>query len=274
MNRESFVIKAFGDKSSFIGDDAAVVGNLLYSQDAFFENVHFKASWMSYYQIAYKAMMINLSDAIAMNAQPKYALLTLAIPKSMAKDDLNDLMQGLHDGASLYGCEIIGGDTIANSKLDISITIVSESDNILQRHTVREGDILAFTGTLGRSKRELQRLFRGGRLSSKSRFVRPVLRQKMVSKSYRHLHSGMDISDGLYEDSRKLTAMIDRSFKPCRKLSRSLTCSGEEYEMLLSFSPRKIKTLKRIAAQTRTPLTLFAKVGRASKKALCKSNHF
>lgn len=274
MNKESFVIKAFGDKSAFIGDDAAVVKDLLYSQDAFFENVHFKRAWMSCYQIAYKAMMVNISDAIAMNAKPRYALLTLAIPKDLSKADLTDLMQGLQDGASLYGCEIIGGDTIANSKLDISITIVSESKNVLYRHTVKEGDLLAFSGVLGRSKRDLIRLFRGGHLSAGSRFFKPILRQKLVEKSYKHLHSGMDVSDGLFEDSRKLTAMIDRTFKPFKKLPKSVSCSGEEYEMLISFSPRKLKTVRRIAKQTRTPLTLFAKVARGSKKALCKANHF
>ena len=37
-----------------IGDDGAIVDEFIYSKDAFFENVHFKTSWMSYYQIAKK----------------------------------------------------------------------------------------------------------------------------------------------------------------------------------------------------------------------------
>ena len=246
VNTESFVIEAFGKKSAFIGDDAAVIGQCLYSQDAFFENVHFKSVWMSYYQIGYKAMIVNISDAIAMNAQPKYALLTLALPKSMTKKELLDLMQGLNDAAALHGCEIVGGDTIANSKLDISITIVSKSKKVLQRRHVKDGDMLAYTGVLGLVKRDMQRLFRGGKLGPSSRFIRPVLRKEFVQKSFRHLHSGMDISDGLYENSRKLTNLINRCFKPKKRLPSSLVCSGEEYEMLVSFSPKKRKTDKHL----------------------------
>lgn len=274
MNKEAFVIQTFGGKSSFIGDDAAVVGRLLYSQDAFFENVHFKKSWMTPYQVGYKAMMVNISDAIAMNAQPKYALLTLAFPKDEPKQDIENLMRGISDAASLYDCEIIGGDTIANIKVDLSITIVSESKKVLRRHTAKEGDYLAFTGSLGSVKKDLTRLFRSGQCSSSSRFMRPVLRQEFITKAFKHLNSGMDISDGLYEDSKKLTATIGRRFKPNKKLSKEVVCSGEEYEMLISVSPRNIKALKRIAQQTRTPLTVFAQVVRGKQRSFCKANHF
>jgi thiamine-monophosphate kinase len=120
----------------------------------------------------------------------------------------------------------------------------------------------------------MRRLFRGGRLGVKSRFIRPVLREAFVQKSFKYLHSGMDISDGLYEDSRKLTQHINRRFRPLQKLPKSLSCSGEEYEMLVSFSPRQRKTLNRIAKRTRTPFTVFAKVTRGPKKVHCKANHF
>jgi thiamine-monophosphate kinase len=45
--------------------------------DAFHEDVHFKRSWMSPAQIARKAMLINLSDVVAMNATPLYALVSV-----------------------------------------------------------------------------------------------------------------------------------------------------------------------------------------------------
>lgn len=274
MNKESFVIKTFGQQSGLIGDDAAVVGDTLYSQDAFFENVHFKKTWMNAYEIGYKAMIVNISDAVAMNAKPRYALLTLAIPKNESKKNIEELMRGLSDAASLYGCEIIGGDTIANVKLDISITIVSHSKKVLQRKNVKEGDYLAFTGHLGSVKKDLIRLFRTQKCARSSRFIRPVLREKFVAKAYRAINSGMDISDGLYEDSKKLTTTIRRSFSPIKKLPKSLVCSGEEYEMLVSVPVRKVRTLKRIAKQTRTPLTIFAKVVRGKKISYCKANHF
>ena len=86
MNKEDYFISLF--KSKKIGDDGAVIGDYIYSNDAFFENVHFKKEWLSLDQIAYKAMIVNISDAIAMNAKPLYALLSIAIPSTYSKNDL------------------------------------------------------------------------------------------------------------------------------------------------------------------------------------------
>ncbi len=80
IDKEQYLIESLSSK--YIGDDAAVVGDTLYSMDAFFEDVHFKRSWMSVAQIGRKAMLVNLSDAIAMNAQAQYALVTVSIPPS------------------------------------------------------------------------------------------------------------------------------------------------------------------------------------------------
>ena len=93
MNKEEYFIKQFSN-SKFIGDDGAVVGNTVYSMDAFFENIHFKTQWFSLEQIAYKAMIVNISDAIVMNAIPKYALLSVAIPKTYNTKQLRELSKG------------------------------------------------------------------------------------------------------------------------------------------------------------------------------------
>ena len=274
MNTEALVINHFAVKSRYIGDDAAVVGSNLYSQDAFFENVHFKRSWISLYQIGFKAMIINLSDAIAMNADPRFALVTLALPKTLHASGIAELIAGIQDAGKKYGCEVIGGDTIANIKIDISITIISQTNKPLRRNHFRNGDILAFTGDLGRSKRDLRKLISGQKLSKNSRFVRPVLRQNFITKSARLLNAGMDISDGLFEDARKMTSAKNLSFTPFIYVSKEQGCSGEEYEMLVSFSPRVRKALYRRAQQTRTPLTPFATIKRGKKNRFCKANHF
>jgi len=81
LNLEDYFISHF--KSVSIGDDGAYLDGYVYSKDAFFENVHFKTEWMNHYQIASKAMLVNISDAISMNAKPAYALLCVAMPKSI-----------------------------------------------------------------------------------------------------------------------------------------------------------------------------------------------
>ena len=270
--KENYFISQF--KSSSIGDDAALIENVAYSKDAFFENVHFKTKWMSHYNIAKKAMLVNISDAVAMNAKPKYALLAVAMPKSISKSQMRELAKGFSDLANQYGIEIIGGDTISNSKLDITITIISKTTKPLLRSGIRDGYLIANTGKLGQSGNDLKKLLNLGKLHSKSKFIDIKLREKFISNTARHLSSGMDISDGLFSDLNKLSKVNKIGFRFYKNISKSIGCSGEEYEMLVAFDKRLRKTILRKALQSRTPLNIFAVAQRKKYTNRCKAHHF
>lgn len=272
MNLENYFISQFENRH--IGDDGALIENRIYTKDAFFENVHFKTKWMSYYQIAKKAMMINISDAIAMNAKPKYILLSVAMPKNISKSQMRELASGFKEVAALYGATIIGGDTISNIKLDITITVVSETKNPLYRTGMRNDYLVAYTGELGRSKKDLQKLLNLGSIHKLSKFVNIKLRDKFIQRSHRFLSSGMDVSDGLFSDLDKLSMANNLGFRFTKKIQKSVGCSGEEYEMLVAFSKRDRKTVLRRAAQSRTPLNIFATSTRSKYTNRCKAHHF
>ena len=272
LNLENYFISQF--RNTHIGDDGALIDTNVYSKDAFFENVHFKTAWMDHYQIARKAMLVNISDAIAMNAQPKYALLSVAMPKSITKYQMRELAKGFQDVADEYGFEIIGGDTISNVKLDITVTIISKSLKPLKRSGLRNNHLLAFTGTLGRSRRDLQKLLSLGTIHKDSKFVNIELRSRFVAMAERFLSSGMDISDGLFSDLEKLSTLNKAGFRFNQKIPKSIGCSGEEYEMLVSFDKRNKKAVLRRASQSRTKLTIFATSRRNKYTNRCKSHHF
>lgn len=274
MNIENYFINAMCQKNSPIGDDGAVMGEWIYSKDLFFENVHFKRKWLSTYQIGYKAMIINISDAIAMNARPLYALAGVAMPKSMSLYDMDELARGMREAAAQFGIEIIGGDTIANSKLDVSITIVSKSTNPLVRKGLKYGDMIAHTGKIGDSLRHLRYLMAGASVNTNSRFVAPVLRRSFITKARPLLRCGMDISDGLYSDLGKLCQSNRCGLTWNKRYSKQTACSGEEYEMLIAFSPKRAKALRRMAKLTRTPLTIVARARRGKFINRCKAHHF
>ena len=274
MSKEAFFISEFS--SQHIGDDGAVVGDFVYSKDLFCEDIHFKRSWMSLTQIAQKSMLVNLSDAIAMNAKPKWILIGIVMPKHFTYEQLRELSTGFQNVARAYGAEIIGGDTTAGDKLMISITIIAKRPSkVLYRSGAKVGDLVAFTGTLGRSYRELTRLLRGGHVGKDSRFMKPDLKADFLYKVAKHLHAGMDISDGLSKDlSRLLKASGNLGLHVKRKMSKRILCSGEEYEMLFSFDARKKKSIERIAKQTRTPITIVGKTVRKQYACHCKEHHF
>ncbi len=271
--KENYFISQF--KSAYIGDDGAVVGENIYSKDAFFEDVHFKTAWMSYYQIARKAMIVNISDAIAMNAKPKYALLSVAMPKNISKIEMLALAKGFNDVAHEYKIEIIGGDTISNIKLDITITIIAQTKKPLLRSGIRDGYLVAFTGELGKSAKDLKKLLNLGSIHKKSKFISIKLREKFIQNSSRILKSGMDISDGLLSDLDKFASVNKIGFRFQNKIQKLIGCSGEEYEMLVAFDKRDKKALLRHAAQSRTPLHIFATASKRKKYInRCKAHHF
>ena len=272
LDKEQYLINTLNSK--YIGDDAAVVDDTLYSMDAFFEDIHFKRAWMSMAQIGRKAMLVNLSDAIAMNAQPQYALVTVSIPSDLTHAEIDELTQSMQSTAAQYGCEIIGGDTIGGEKLHLSITIISKSDSPLLRTDLEVGDLLAYTGILGTSKRDLDALFRGEKISSDSRFYEPTLRAEFIAKARPFLHAGMDISDGLFCDSNKLLDINKYGFNILNTIDDTVGLSGEEYEMLISFKESDLEAVKAMAKETNTPLTVFAKVTENEKRFRCDSHHF
>lgn len=273
-NKEEIFIKQFNKNSKIIGDDGAVVGNLVYSCDAFFENVHFQKKWMSLKQIARKSMLVNISDAIAMNAKPKYALLSVAIPKEYSTKDIKKLASGFLDIAKMYNIEIIGGDTISNTKLDISITIISETKKAKLRSGIKKDDLLCYTGDLGSSKRDLNTLFQGGKISKKSKFIEPKLNADFFYEVSKYVNASMDISDGLFFELEKLSKESKKGFKFFYNIPKSIGCSGEEYEMLFSFSLKHQAKIENIAKKHNVALNIFARATKGKYRCDCKNHHF
>jgi len=273
FNKENYFINRF-KSSKIIGDDGAVVGGYVYSMDAFFEDVHFKTSWFTLKQIAQKAMLVNISDAIVMNAKPKYALLSVAIPPHFGKKELKELAKGFKKVSKEYGIEIIGGDTISNSKLDISITIISESDKPIYRKGTQVDDLVCYTGELGKVKKDLNRLFQNKKISKKSKFIKPKLNPEFFYAISPYINSALDISDGLFFELERLSKVNNIGYKFFNKINKDIGCSGEEYEVLFTFNMKYKKIIKKIAKKYNVKLNIIAKSIVGSYKKRCEDHHF
>ncbi len=271
MNREDYLIDRLTSKH--IGDDGAIIGDKIYSMDAFFEGVHFKREWLSLSQIARKAMLVNLSDVVAMNAKPLYALVTLSLPKDIKKDEIEEIIDSLESIAREFNFNIIGGDTIVGERLDFSITIISTSTNPLTRRGLKEGYLLAYSGLLGSSRRDLNRLLIGKKIDKNSRFIEPILRGEFIEEIREYISVGMDISDGLYCDTNKLLDYNSIGFTPLIDISDEVGLSGEEYEMLIGFDSKNLAHIETIANSFNLPLTVFAKIENNSSRFNCINHH-
>jgi len=272
MDKEAFAISCLHSKR--IGDDGAVIGSTVYSADIFCEKTHFLREWMRPEQIGRKAMLVNFSDAVAMNADPCYALVTLCIPRDMDESEISGLINSLEATAKEYGCEIIGGDTVGGELLSLSVTLISHTENPLTRRGIEPGDLLAYTGTLGESLRQLDALMRGEKIPDDGRFYRPVLRGEFIRRARPMLRAGMDISDGLFCDTGKLLDLNGLGMEPLLEIPPEKGMSGEEYEMLIAFSPLHRPALEELAESLEMPLNVFGRVCDNDFRYPCRSHHF
>ncbi len=275
MNKEDYFIRQFKNThKNIIGDDGAVIGSHVYSMDAFFEDVHFKRKWMSLKEIARKAMIVNISDAIVMNAVPKYALLSVAIPKNFSMDDLKELAKGFKSIAKKFGIKIIGGDTISNNKLDISITIISKTKKPIFRKGLKKDDLLCYTGELGTCKKDLELLLSGKKVSKKSKFIKPKLKPEFFYEIAPYINCALDISDGLFFELERVSRINNLGFDFFEQVSNEVGCSGEEYEILFSFSQKNKDMVYKIAKKHEVNLNIFAKAVDGTYKCDCQNHHF
>ncbi|MGX2983252.1 thiamine-phosphate kinase [Helicobacter sp. 23-1045] len=280
MDREAkFIANLQAQKiTRFIGDDGAVVGKKVYAMDLFCEGVHFKIPHFSYYQIAQKALLVNISDILAMGAKPKYTLLGISLGESMSGADIDELNKGFSAVCRSFDIKIIGGDTITSSELNIAITMIGEvRKKPILRSGFRVGDLLFHTQTrgnpLGRAIKDMRYLYRGGKIARGSKFYAPQLHAKFISDILGFVRGGMDISDGLFNELNRISALNRVGFKFCQRVNRANAVSGEEYEFLFSIRKSDERKLRLIAQKNRVNLVKVANLVRGKARFHCISWH-
>ena len=139
-----------------IEDDAAVYrvreGHVhVATTDALIEGVHFDRAVTPLNYLGAKSISVNVSDVVAMNAKPRYALVTLGVPGNLYVESIEELYDGMKKACEAYNMTVIGGDTTGARRLTLSITVIGEAeeDDIVYRRGAQPGDALCVTGDLG-----------------------------------------------------------------------------------------------------------------------------
>ncbi|MBK5214677.1 MAG: thiamine-phosphate kinase [Flavobacteriaceae bacterium] len=203
-----------------IGDDAAVIScdskkELIVSTDLLLEGVHFDLSYMPLKHLGYKAVIVNLSDVYAMNAEPTQITVSIAVSNRFPVEALEELYAGITAAAKFYNVDVVGGDTTSSTTgLLISITAIGSVNKgeAIYRSGAKENDLLVVTGDLGAAYMGLQVLEREKEVFK----VNPNSQPDLEPYSYlveRQLkpETRKDISSLLKELNVKPTAMIDIS---------------------------------------------------------------
>jgi len=150
-----------------IGDDAAIIDHenfaTVVTTDMLVEGVHFDLAYMPLKHLGYKAVMVNLSDIYAMNAEATQLTVSIAASNRFPVEALEELYAGITLAAKTYNVDVIGGDTTSStSGLVISITALgkAEAEKITKRDGAKPNDLLVVTGDIGAAYMGLQVLER------------------------------------------------------------------------------------------------------------------
>jgi len=114
---------------SGIADDAAVYRTdedrvHVMTTDTLVEGVHFDRAFMPMEHLGFKALSVNVSDVVAMNASPRYATVSIGIPQNVSVEMITTVYEGLKQACDAYDMHIVGGDTNASHGLSLSISVV------------------------------------------------------------------------------------------------------------------------------------------------------
>ena len=240
---------------------------------------------MTIQEAARKAVVATISDFAAKGVKPKALMVSIGLPAPVKKRIAQDIARGLGQAAREYGCKIIGGDT--NQAEDLVIDIVgvglAKPKEIVRRDGARPGDVVAVTGSFGKSSSGLRILMskqetdfaKYPSLIRAARLPKARLTQGIILAKSHGASSSIDSSDGLAWSLHQIAhasmvginlhtipvaAEVESFAKEHRLSALELALyGGEEYELVVTIRPERFNELKK-----RVPL--LRKIGTAEKK--------
>ena len=246
----------------------------LLTSDMLVGNVHFFANDPPA-SIARKALAVNVSDIVAKGGAPRHYLLSVALPANVSLDWLEAFAGGLAKAQKLFGCELVGGDTVSTSgPLVISITLLGEVEGqMVRRNGAAVGDLVYVGGTIGDATLGLRLCFADERLAGLSaedqaflldHYRHPAPSLSLAPLVARYASAAMDISDGLAGDFAKLCAaskvggLIEAGRVPLSNaatralaqnpdLLETVLTGGDDYQVLATVPPDRAELFEREA---------------------------
>jgi thiamine-monophosphate kinase len=235
---------------------------------------------------------VNVSDIAAMGGRPRWALIALACPETVRMDEAQAFYNGVQTLAAEEDVVVVGGDTsVSPHGWIVNVTLLGEAARPpILRSTARVGDVVAVTGSLGRSAAGLAVLEASQAPAGMAADVladvttahlrpRPRTREGQWLAQAGGVTAMMDLSDGLAtdlghicEESRTGARVelrrvpVDASVQAVAlALGRDAliwaTGGGEDYELLLTCEPGAFDRLANgLAGATGTRLTALGEV--------------
>ena len=258
--------------SSLIGDDCAFLtpdmtkNNGLYiTQDSLVEDVHFKLSTTTPYQLGKKSVSVNLSDLAAVCAEPLYITVSLSLPKRLNEQFVKDIYRGVNEICERYNVKVAGGDLTGSDKLFISICAIGRKtgEYNISRKNAKPGDIIVVTGCHGDSAGGLSLLEKNDKscerlicahLEPLAQIEKSKVLSNLVNQDFAMMDTSDGLADALYKIAHDSGVLMEVDFEaiPVSEQLREkfpdtyksfVLWGGEDYQLLLCIKPEIYKKL-------------------------------
>jgi thiamine-monophosphate kinase len=274
-----------------IGDDGAVIKpspehDLVMSTDTLIEDIHFP-NCLSAEDIGYRCVAVNVSDIAAMGARARWMTLALTLP-NIDQEWLKKFSNGFYSAAQEYGVSLIGGDTTQGQKISLTVNITGEvkPKQAITRSNASYDDLIFVTGNIGDAAAGLDLIVNSSDINDMKkslirRFSRPTARHELGQVLSGIASAAIDISDGLYADTKKLLMAselgghlyidrlpISKALKETFGQERSIECSlggGDDYELLFTAPAIKLNEIHEIVNKYNIPITEIGEVRKYSQ---------
>lgn len=220
---------------------------------------------MSYYQVGWKTVTMNVSDFAAKGVKPQVFLLSLGVPRGFTAKSITEVVKGVRDACRYYSVSYLGGDTNESLNLILAGFLfgIGFKDRIVSRRGAKPGDIVAVTGGFGGSAAGLKIALENypapediaRRLLSFIYEPKARLQEGLTLSSINALTSSIDSSDGLawslYELSKAggvgfhihnipivWEAKLFADINGLNPIDLALY-GGEEYELIVTVKPER-----------------------------------
>ena len=179
-------------------DDTAITEfdstNLISTCDMLIQSRHFPEK-MSYFEMGFKAVTVNVSDLAAMGAEPLGFLLAIALPKDLKLDSFKEIISGVLNACEYYHIPLIGGDTNEASEIIITGTALGLCDKPLMKNTYNKCDLIAVTGQIGLAALGFELETFDNSYTKKALKPEARVKEGLILRDY--ASSATDITDGL-----------------------------------------------------------------------------
>jgi len=264
---------------------------LAVTTDMLVEGTHFHAN-ADARRLGHKSLAVNLSDLAAMGADPRWGLLSLALP---AADEswLAAFAEGFYSLAAIHGVDLVGGDT-TRGPLTVSVTLIGEvpAELALRRDGAMAGDDIWVSGATGEASLALAALSgrvalaEPSRTQCMARLEVPEPRVELGGRLRGLARSAIDVSDGLLADlghilemsgvgAEVLYDLLPRAAGIVSCVDAALVCEcltsgGDDYELLFTASPHQREDIEAVSADLGLALTRIGAIVPGEPRAILR----